>query len=78
MDTWIDPKFLPLQNLILLAVLILTFRRLPAVMAMQKMIPVLQNTNEVRKTSQIQFSITHGQLYRPFSLVILERSLSVF
>ncbi|KAF8576407.1 hypothetical protein K439DRAFT_1640513 [Ramaria rubella] len=45
-DTWIDPTFLPLPNLVLLAILILIFRRLPAVLALYKMTPLIKTRKE--------------------------------
>ena len=46
--TWIDPTFLPLPNLILLGVLVLLFRRLPVVLALYKITPLIRTQKEVR------------------------------
>lgn len=45
--TWIDPEFLPLPRLLLLAALVLILRRLPATLALYKFIPQLKTPKEV-------------------------------
>ncbi|KAF8523208.1 Cation/H+ exchanger [Gautieria morchelliformis] len=45
-NTWIDPTFLPLPNLVLLGVLVLVFRRLPVVLALYKITPLIKTKKE--------------------------------